>query len=289
MPDRVFWLCADDYAMTPAVDAGIRRALVAGRLSFVSAMTTRPGWPAAARALRDLRMGRPELRDCAGLHVNLTLGPPLGPMPVFAPAGRLPRLGRIVGAALSRRLPIAEIRAEIGRQLDRFEDEFGASPAFIDGHQHVHALPGVRGVLLDVLEERNFVARLWLRDPADRLSRIVARGGQRLKAGVVAGLARGFGRQARRRGFQVNEGFSGFSNFDPRRDYGKDFARHLVGLGPRHLVMCHPGEIDDELERLDSAVLSRERELAFLLSDEFPGMLIKFGTSLAKPAEFTAL
>lgn len=284
MPDRGFWLCADDYAMTKAVSAGIRQALRAGRLSATSVLTTRPGWPAAARALGELNP-----RACVGLHLDLTLGPPLGPMPAFAPAGQFPRLERVVAAAVRRDLPIGDIRGEIARQLDRFEAEFGASPDFIDGHQHVHALPGVRRALFDVLETRAIARRPWLRDPADRASRILLRGVQAFKANIVAALSHGFAGQARARGFCVNEGFSGFSSFDPARDYARDFGRYLAAPGPRHLVMCHPGAVDSELESLDPATHSRPRELAFLLSDRFPKTLIEMGTSLARGAEFTLL
>ncbi|HVB89947.1 MAG TPA: ChbG/HpnK family deacetylase, partial [Beijerinckiaceae bacterium] len=253
-----------------------------GRLSATSAMTTRPGWPGAARALAGM-----DRRVCVGLHLDLTLGPPLGSMPSFAPAGAFPTIGRVVASALRRTLPLEEIRQEIARQLDLFEVEFGSPPAFVDGHQHVHALPGVAAALLDALEGRKLAGRLWLRDPADRLSRILTRRLQVFKASAVAGLCHGFARQARARGFGLNNGFSGFSSFDPARDYADDFAHYLAAPGPRHLIMCHPGGADSEIAGLDAATLSRPRELAFLLSDDFRKLLIKMGRSLAPGSEFT--
>ncbi|MGA8169409.1 MAG: ChbG/HpnK family deacetylase, partial [Methylocystis sp.] len=39
-------LCADDYALSYGVSAGILEALRAGRLSAVSALTNGPRWPA---------------------------------------------------------------------------------------------------------------------------------------------------------------------------------------------------------------------------------------------------
>ncbi len=68
-----FALCADDFALSPAVTGGILEALAAGRLTATSAMTTQANWPAAARAFRDLA---PDAD--LGLHFNLTLGGPLG-------------------------------------------------------------------------------------------------------------------------------------------------------------------------------------------------------------------
>ena len=84
-----------------------------------------------------------------------------------------------------------------------------------------------------------------------------------------------FGERARASGFVTNEGFAGFSAFDPRRDYAADFARFLAAPGARHLIMCHPGRVDAELERLDPATYSREQELEFLLSDRFEDVLAR--------------
>lgn len=269
-------LCADDYAFTPAVSAGIREALLAGRLTATSVMTSRPGWPQESAALRAV-LGAAE----AGLHLTLTVGAPLGAMPGFAPDGVFPALGALVRQAVAGRLPHAEIAAEIGRQLDAFADAFGAPPAFVDGHQHVHALPGVREALFEALAARGRERRPWLRDPADRASRILRRGVETRKAFTVAALARGFGAAARRRGFALNAGFSGFSAFNPSRDFGADMARYLVAPGPAHLVMCHPGRVDAELAALDPVVATRPLELDFLLSPDFPARLARAGLRLA--------
>ena len=47
-----------------------------------------------------------------------------------------------------------EIRAEVARQLDRFEAGLGFPPDHIDGHQHVHVLPGIRRALLTEVAQR---------------------------------------------------------------------------------------------------------------------------------------
>ena len=134
-------------------------------------------------------------------------------------------------------------------------------------------LPGIRDWLLDEAGKRGLAGKIWMRDSADSLSRIVARGVQVPKAVTVTLAGRGFGARARAQGFVTNDSFAGFSAFDPRRDYAADFARFLASPGPRHLVMCHPGRVDAELERLDPATYSREQELEFLLSDRFKDMV----------------
>jgi predicted glycoside hydrolase/deacetylase ChbG (UPF0249 family) len=272
-----FCLCADDFGLSEAVSRGILAALAAGRLSATSAITTLPYW-------RDLAHQLSAFQECAeiGLHLNLTLAAPLTSMPAFAPAGIFPGIGRVLGGAQKRTLPLTEIGREIAAQIDAFAQAFGRFPDFIDGHQHVHVLPGLRQTLFDTLESKGLVGKLWLRDCGDRPIRILARKTQIKKALAITWLARGFATEARVRGFAVNEGFAGFSAFSEARDYAVDFSNYLAAPGAAHLVMCHPGHVDDELTRLDPVTQTRERELAFLLSPRFNDCLARHGAQLAR-------
>ncbi len=272
-----FALCADDFALSPAVTQGILEALAAGRLTATSAMTTQSSWPEAARKFRDLAP-----RADLGLHFNLTLGGPLSEMKRFAPNGTFPAMNAIVPAAWRSALPRAEILDELRRQLDAFEAAHGAPPDFVDGHQHVHVLPGIADDLLAELAARGLAGKTWLRDSADRPRRIFARGKHWGKALTVAALARGFRGKARAAGFALNDGFSGFSDFDAAGDYAADFATFLLAPGERPLIMCHPGHVDDELARLDPVTESRETELAFLLSDHFEDIMAAGNAGLAR-------
>ncbi|HUI22701.1 MAG TPA: ChbG/HpnK family deacetylase [Methylocella sp.] len=275
-----FCLCADDFALSPGVSRGILEALGAGRLSAASVMTTRPSWPKDARELRSFKA-----KADIGLHLNLTLGSPLGYMPNFALAGRLPEIRQLVKAAREKELPEKEILEEISRQLDSFCEHFGAAPAFVDGHQHVQVLPQIRSFLFTCLEEKGLSGKLWLRTSFDHPSRILRRGVEVVKALGIAWLSRGFAREAAAHGFPTNEGFAGFSAFDPGHDYAADFAKYLRAPGRRHLIMCHPGYCDDELVAADPVTLSREHELSFLLSPTFTRVLDHKGAELARLSE----
>jgi predicted glycoside hydrolase/deacetylase ChbG (UPF0249 family) len=267
-------LCADDFGLTDGVSRGILELAAAGRLSATSAMTHRPGWHRLGPALREH-----EARLAVGLHLTFTLGEPLGHLPTLAPAARFPDLGTLLRGAMAKRWPRQEIAGEIERQLDAFEQVMGRPPDFVDGHQHVHVLPGIRGALIAVLGRRG--ARPWLRDPSDRLAAILRRDSP-AKALLVRSLALGFRAAARAAGFETNEGFSGFSDFAPRQDQLPLFASALDHLGPRPLVMCHPGHPDPELAALDPVVDARAGELATLRSDSFGRLLESRGLMLAK-------
>lgn len=272
-----FVLCADDYAMTPDVTRGILRLLDAKRISATGAMTNRPHWRAASRELRTFE-GKADL----GVHLNLTCGAPLTQMPNLAPGRDLPKLPSILLRGMAGALPLSEIAAEIAAQLTAFEDAMGRAPDFIDGHQHVHALPGVRRALATVLKDRYGAQKPYIRDAADSLAAIRARGVHANKAMLLAVLTKPFAAQMRELGFRLNKGFSGYSGFDAEADYGADFARYLVAPGEKHLVMCHPGEVDYELKAFDPAVDSRPNEVAFFLSSRFEEICAAAGMTMGR-------
>lgn len=258
-------MCADDYGMTLGISDGIEELAEGGRLSATSAMVTTPHWPTFGPRVAKLRE-----QIAVGLHFNLTLGKPLGPMPKFAAVGRFGSVGDLIKRGALGGLPLEEIAAEVTRQLDQFEAVAGVPPDFIDGHQHVHALPGVRNAFLAAIAKRPWLSRPLIRDPADTVAAIMARGAVTGKSLMLAGLCRGFGAAANAAGFPTNNGFSGASAFDERTDFGQELARFLSHPGPRHLVMCHPGHFDAELPTLDPVVNRRDQEFAALMAT--PGL-----------------
>jgi predicted glycoside hydrolase/deacetylase ChbG (UPF0249 family) len=255
-------LCADDYALTEGVSRAVGELAAARRLSATSALVTTPHWPAMAQRLVIHRS-----RIAVGLHLNLTLGAPLGPMPGLARGGVFPKRNVVVARALLGVIPRREIKAEIERQLDAFERHLGFPPDHIDGHEHVHVLPGIRQCLLQVAARRYPGSKPLLRDPSDSRQAIAARGGPRGKALAGAALALRFGAGARRRGIPINQGFSGFSSFDASVPYAEELEAALRAPGPRHIVMCHPGHVDAELAAVDPVVERRRMEYEALMRD----------------------
>ena len=258
-------LCADDFGISDGVSRGIEDLVHARRLSATGAIVTLPTWGGHAQRLAHLRT-----QAAVGLHVNLTLAAPLGPMPALAPLGKLPALGAIVRQALLGALDRREIAGEIARQIDAFTQSTGFAPDFVDGHQHVHSLPGIRDAFLDAMAERFPGRGPLVRDPADRFASIVRRRAAVVKSLVISTLAAGFGDRARSAGFATNHGFSGVSPFTPGASFDSEVAAFFAEPGRRHLVMCHPGHPDDALRRFDEVVERRAEELASLM--RMPGL-----------------
>jgi predicted glycoside hydrolase/deacetylase ChbG (UPF0249 family) len=254
-------LCADDYAVTAGVSAGIEELARLQRLSATSVIVNTRHWQERGARILAFADGL-----VLGLHLNLTLGAPVSRMPVLAPAGTFPPLFDLLRRAASGRLDAEEIRNEVLSQIELFNAVAGRPPDMIDGHQHVHAFPGVRGPVLEALASCFPRDKPLVRDSSDRITRIFRRGVAVAKASALTCLTAGFGRRARKLGFPTNSGFSGVSTFSDDSPYEDELRRSLGHAGRRHLVMCHPGYPDEELERLDPVVGRRRSELRAIKS-----------------------
>jgi predicted glycoside hydrolase/deacetylase ChbG (UPF0249 family) len=275
---RPIWLCADDYGISPAVNAGIRELIARGRLNATSAMTAAPHLDGGqAQALQALNAGAK--RVLLGLHVTLTA--PFVPRSAdFTPLrhGHFLPQPQMMRAAMARRLKPDVLAGEIGAQLRTFIALFGAPPDFLDGHQHVHLLPQVRDAFLKVAAA--MAPHAWVRQ-CNR-----PRSGRRLrerKALALDVLNLGLKRKAHRLGIATNPAFAGAYDFNSGQNFARLFPRFLAGLPEGGLIMCHPGHVDAALEQLDSLTTQREREFAYFNSEDFPRALAEHGYALAHP------
>lgn len=223
-------LCADDFAFSSADSRVIADLLGQRRLNATGCMTLRPNWRADSAMLRDVPA------DAAiGLHLTLTEEAPLA-APALAVDGAMPGINALHARVRRGAVAMADIEIEVAAQFAAFADAMGRPPAFVDGHQHAHALPGIRDVVL--AQTARHAPGAWLRTCQDRTSALLARP-FRGKALASAFHSRGLRRDAARHGLACNDGFAGHYGF--AGDYALHFLHFLRRPGPMHLVMCHPG------------------------------------------------
>ncbi len=249
VPLAALTLCADDFALSPAISEAIAGLAWRGCINAVSCMTNQPGWPADARLLDGVEsvccgaLGPVQV----GLHLALAGERPLGPVGGTLPDGRLPGADRLLVLALTGRLDLAGIAAEIERQFAAFRAARGKAPDFVDAHQHVHLYPGIRRLVIEATLRH--APQAWVRVPGDRLTAMLARpfAGKAIGSALHAA---GFRRQLRRAGLRSNDSFAG------HYDFAGNFSRHLDAFlrhgAANHLVMCHPGSgtaADDPIAR----------------------------------------
>src|ERR1044071_6861037 len=154
------WLCADDYGISPSVNAAIRDLVVRGRLNATSVMVVAPSFH-RGEALALQTLNAKTRRVAIGLHVTLTA--PFRPLSEgFRPLrnGAFLPLGTLLLRASLRSLERVALEREITRQVRGFTELFGRPPDFIDGHQHVQLFPQIRDALLTVARREAPAARL---------------------------------------------------------------------------------------------------------------------------------
>jgi predicted glycoside hydrolase/deacetylase ChbG (UPF0249 family) len=274
---RQIWLCADDYGISPSVNTAIRDLIVRGRLNATSVMVTTPSFHRSeAIPLNVLNSGTS--RVAIGLH--LTLSAPFRPLSKdFEPVdnGAFRPLGKMLAEACLRRLRHDALVAEIASQLRAFVDAFGRPPDFVDGHQHVHLFPQISDALLDTVRE--IAPDAWLRQ-CGRVLPLSERFGDR-KGLFLDILSYRFRRRAAALGLRTNPGFAGTYDFNKQADFAVLFPRFLERLPHGSVVMCHPGFVDAELQRLDPLTTLRELEYGYFAGDAFPAVLAAHGVALA--------
>ena len=253
---RTLSVCADDFGLTPGISGAITRLARAHCITAISCITNSRYWESSAPLLQHL----PDSVD-VGLHINLTAGRPLSPqLAEIWPL--LPALSVLMLRAQLRWLPLAALASEVEAQLAAFCGATGSSPRYLDGHQHIHQLPGLRDIVLDL------AARMQPAPAIRNTGRVLGPG-----SGVKRWLIEQTGgqvltRDLARRGLAHNPALLGAYDFlDP--DYRARMQGWLAALPAEGgLLFCHPGEAlgGDPPDAIDAA---RARELAYLESDAF--------------------
>jgi predicted glycoside hydrolase/deacetylase ChbG (UPF0249 family) len=273
---HLIWLCADDYGISAGVNLAIRDLVVRGRLNAASAMVVAPACHRSEALALDA-LNSTARRVAIGLHVTLTA--PFRPLSrdFGTPAGgAFMPLGATVRHAFLHRFDRRSLVAELEAQLNRFHELFDRAPDYIDGHHHVHLLPQVRDAVLTVTKQR--APNAWIRQCGRGLPLIKKI--TDYKGFFLDLLSRDFQRRACAAGLRTNPAFAGTYEFHDDADFAQLFPRFLDRLGDGSVVMCHPGFVDAQLQRLDPLTTLREREYAFLAGDSFPEALAAHGVAL---------
>ena len=256
---RVVAICADDVGLADGAADTALDLVAAGRLTSASCVSTGPFWHGDGPRLGGLELG---------LHFNLTEGSPAS-RSLSAHWPTLPGLGHLIARAHLGALPLAAIADEWQAQLDAFAERTGREPDFIDGHQHVHHLPGVRDIVLAS------AARFRVAPAIRSTGRVMGPGAAFKRRVIEASGGRALEAALRRRGVRHNRALLGAYDF--RGDY-RDHVVAWLAAAPAEggLLFCHPSSAPGG----DAIADARRREAAYLASDAFAGDLAAAGISL---------
>ena len=227
-PVKPVAICADDFGVDPQVDAAIVELAGLGRVNATSVLVDAGIDQTSVLTLRALDID-------VGLHLNLTDA--LGDL---TDHDVMP-LKHLILRSHARLLSRSWVRATIERQFTRFEQQFGCSPDYVDGHLHVHQLPVVRQQLLEVLSTKRLPDGFWVRDTRAGALRGSTRS-ERFKSWVVGHLGMGHLAMLATRGhLGRNRGFFGVYDFTGQhRPFMQMMQGWLGSAQPGALVMTHP-------------------------------------------------
>jgi hypothetical protein len=254
-------LCADDYGQDPAISQGIVTLIQYGRLTATSCMVNTDHWKAHAKLLVPLR----NLADI-GLHLNLTEGRVLSKQFAAAHGRTFPSLFSLLVKSFFRTLDQKAIEAEFEAQLDRFEEELGTLPDFVDGHHHVIQFPVVRNALMNVYDRRLRSHPSYMRLVKEPLKPWAIF--TEFKKFVINAIgANAFHALLEARKIPHNSTFAGVYDFAKSEQYRTLFPQFLREVKDQGLIMCHPARFLSATQ--DALAKSRALEYQYLMSDHF--------------------
>ena len=237
---------ADDFGLHAAVNRGIRDAHSGGIVTSTSLMAGGAAFDEAVAIARDC----PELG--VGVHLTLVGARPVAPMP--AVASLVDGEGKFCESYpvfLRRYLQGTVRRDEVERELTAQIEKVtraGIRPTHLDSHQHLHVVPGISGMVLDLARRFTIPA---VRIPAEPLGFF---GGMSFSAGRVAGrsgltvLAGLFRRRALAAGLKTPEHFFGMLAGGQLNETALQTILQRLPAGTSE-IMCHPGRPDTALAR----------------------------------------
>ena len=264
---------ADDLGWTEGVNHGIAEAFRNGIVTSTSLLANGAAFAGGVEIAR----GAPGLG--VGVHLNLSDGAPLAERETVT--SLLNDNGEFAGGAESlllrrarRELLLDEVEREWDAQIQKVRDA-GMEPTHLDGHRHVHMLPGLFEIALRLAKRHGIGAiRVSLED--SNLRAALASGSRRnasvvMKQGVQARglklLARDAREQAARAGLATTDFFCGIAQTGELTREGLGRLLTVLPEGTTEL-MCHPGYVDAALKKTATRLQeSRQAELE-ILTDE---------------------
>jgi len=277
---------ADDLGWTDGVNRGIVEAFHHGIVTSTSLLANGAAFAGGVEAARSA----PGLG--VGVHLNLSDGPPVADRETVT--SLLNNDGEFAGGPESlllrrarRGLLLAEVENEWDAQIQKVRDA-GISPTHLDGHKHVHMLPGLLEIALK-LAKRHDIGAIRVALEASSLRAALSSGSKQnagvvMKQGVQARglklLARDAREQAERAGISTANFFCGIAQTgELTREGVEQFVKSLPD-GTTEL-MCHPGYADAALQKSPTRLQdSRQTELQILTDTGIRNLVASMGIRL---------
>ena len=235
---------ADDFGLHAAVNRGILTAHTEGIVSSTSLMAGGAAFDDAVRIARHC----PQLG--VGVHLTLVGASPL--LPVAEVSSLLDESGDFYGSYplfikrfLRGKIRLAEVERELAAQIDRVRMA-GIQPSHLDSHQHLHVLPGIGGLVLDLARRFSIRAIRIPAEPVAFIGATPATVGRLVGRGGLTMLANLFRQHAAAAGIRTSDHFFGMLAGGQLTEPAILAILRRLPPGDSEL-MTHPGFADESL------------------------------------------
>jgi len=277
---------ADDLGWTDGVNRGILEAFHHGIVTSTSLLANGAAFAEGVEAARSA----PGLG--VGVHLNLSDGPPIADREIVTTL--LNSDGEFAGgpeSLLLRRarggISLEEAENEWDAQIQKIRDA-GIAPTHLDGHKHVHMLPGLFEIALRLAKQHN-ISAIRVALEASSLRAALSTGAKQhsgivMKQGVQARglklLARDARELAEHAGISTTDYFCGIAQTG---ELTREGVEQLVKSLPDGIteLMCHPGYMDSALQKTATRLQdSRQTELQILTDTGIRNLVASLGIRL---------
>lgn len=272
---------ADDFGIHDSVNSGIIDGFSRGCISSTTLMAGAGAFEQAVALAAD----NPGLG--LGVHLTLvgevTVAPPAAVASLVDSNGRLPlEYSRFLQLFVAGRIRLADIRCELEAQVKKVAAT-GLPITHLDSHQHMHVVPGIIDIVIDIAKQFQIKA---IRIPAEPIcflggfpcntGRFIGRGG----LSVLASIARG---KARKAGIKTTDHFYGML---AGGNMTEPYLLAIINCLPfgTSEIMIHPGADDSAMTNQYGWNYNWQAELAAVTSARLTSMfaegqikLITFG------------
>ena len=235
---------ADDFGLHEAVNRGILAAHTAGIVSSASLMAGGAAFDEAVRLAGEC----PRL----GVGVHLTLVGANSVLPVAEVSSLVDETGSFyrsyplfIKRLLRGKIRLAEVERELAAQIDRIRMA-GIQPSHLDSHQHLHVLPGIGGIVLDLARRFSIRAIRIPAEPVAFIGATPATVGRLAGRGGLTMLANLFRQHAAAAGIRTSDHFYGMLAGGQLTEPAILAILRRLPPGDSEL-MTHPGFADESL------------------------------------------
>jgi chitin disaccharide deacetylase len=266
---------ADDFGLSPGINAGIIEGFEKGVLTSASIMVNAPAFEQA------VKLAHTHEGLGIGVHLNVLRGkavlPPAEIPSLVDPTGRFIRSPvSLCCDVLRKRVDLDHLSSEFSAQIQR-AFEAGLRPSHVNSEKHVHMYPPIFARVVKLAEKYGITAVRWTGQYPG--ARSLIRWNPRSYRGILVSLCATLCRKHLDGGAVISNDY-----FYGLMETGSLTAEAFKGILPRLKngvteIMCHPGYVGQDLQEAfqtmgtSSLVTSRELELQTLTDPTLPACI----------------